>query len=101
MLWSGNHIGHGTIIGDHTYLASHVVVSGHCNIGKRCFIGVNATLKDYLKVVDDVFIGMDASVVKNASDGTVILGASSIILEADDRKAKVIKNHILNFEEQN
>ncbi|MGH1403793.1 MAG: acetyltransferase [Alphaproteobacteria bacterium] len=91
MLWSGNHIGHGSVIGDHTYFASHVVVSGHCQIGKRCFFGVNATLRDFLKIGDDVFVAMDASVTKDLKDGSVVLGSSVTILEADDRKARAIK----------
>ena len=58
---------------------------------QRCFLGVNATLKDFLNIGDDVFIGMDASVVKNAKDGEVILGESSASLDADDRRAKAVK----------
>ncbi len=91
VLWSGNHIGHETEIRDHTYLSSHVVVSGHCTIGERCFFGVNATLKDFLTIGDDVFVAMDASVTKNLPSGSVVLGAGSTILEAEDRKAKAIK----------
>lgn len=91
VLWSGNHIGHGSQIADHTYLASHVVVSGHCKIGQRCFFGVNATLKDFLVIGDDVFIGMDASVTKDVKDGAVVLGSASTILEKDDRKARALK----------
>lgn len=90
MLWSGNHIGHGTEIGDHTYLASHIVVSGHCKIGQRCFFGVNATLRDFLNIGDDCFIAMDGSVTKDLPAGCVVLGASSTVLPADDRKAQAI-----------
>lgn len=91
MLWSGNHIGHGTRIAGHSYLASQIVVSGHCNIGQRCFIGVNATLRDFLTIGDDVFIAMDASVTKDVANGGVVLGAASTILASNDRKAQAIK----------
>ncbi|WP_085909924.1 acetyltransferase [Kiloniella majae] len=91
MMWSGNHIGHGTTIGDHTYLASHVVLSGNCNIGQRCFFGVNATVKDFTAVGDDVFIAMDASVVKDVQSGSVIMGAKGEVLTLDDRRARIIK----------
>ena len=91
MLWSGNHLGHGSVIQDHCYLSSHVVVSGNCNIGKRCFFGVNSSLKDFLNIGDDVFIGMDATIVKNMKNGSVALGEGSNILEPDDRKAYIIK----------
>ncbi|SNZ03772.1 sugar O-acyltransferase, sialic acid O-acetyltransferase NeuD family [Persephonella hydrogeniphila] len=91
VLWSGNHIGHGSSIGDHTYISSHVVVSGHCTIGKRCFIGVNATLKDFIKVGDDVFITMGALVTRDIPDGSVVLTESSKILKSDDKLAIRLK----------
>ena len=91
MLWSGNHIGHGTVIGDHTYLASHVVISGHCHIGRRCFIGVNATFRDFLKIGDDVFVGMDSSVSKDLENGSMVLSVQSEFFGPDDRKAQRIK----------
>lgn len=91
MLWSGNHIGHGTEIDDHAYLASHVVVSGHCKIGKRCFIGVNATLRDFLTIGDDCFITMDASIIKDMQSGSVAFGNQAEIMDADDRRAKIVK----------
>ena len=97
MIWSGNHLGHGSVIGDHNYIASHVVISGHCRIGKRCFFGVNATLKDFTVVGDDCFIGMDASVVRDLADGAVVLGASAEIFNAEDRRAKVIKKKFFKF----
>jgi len=98
MLWSGNHIGHGSVIGDHTYFASHVVVSGHCTIGQRCFFGVNATLRDFLTIGDDCFIAMGASIVKDLGDGAVALGAASTILEGDDPKAIKIRNKYFGIE---
>ncbi len=91
MLWSGNHIGHGSSIGDHSYLASHVVVSGHCQIGERCFFGVNATLKDFLEIGSDVFVGMSAVVAKNVPDGAVVISGASEILGPQERKARVLK----------
>mgnify|MGYP001394246558 FL=1 len=91
MLWSGNHIGHGTVIRDHTYVSSHVVISGHCDIGKRCFLGVNSTIKDFTKVGDDCFITMDASIVGDLENGSVALGALGTIFESDDKRARMIK----------
>lgn len=91
MLWSGNHIGHGSRLEDHVYLASHVVLSGHTVVGERTFIGVNATVKDFTKIGKDVFITMGALVVKDAPDGAVILGAQGTVFEADSRQAQSIK----------
>lgn len=84
MLWSGNHLGHGSIIRDHVYFASHICMSGFCDIGERTFIGVNATLRDFCKVGHDCFITMDASVVTDVPFGSVVLADRATILKQDD-----------------
>jgi sugar O-acyltransferase (sialic acid O-acetyltransferase NeuD family) len=91
MIWSGNHLGHGTVIGDHTYIASHVVISGHCTIGQRCFFGVNATVKDFTGIGDECFVAMDASVTKDMPSGAVALGAPAEIYDPEDRRARTLK----------
>ncbi len=91
MLWSGNHIGHGSVIDDHVYISSHVVVSGHCKIGKRCFLGVNATIRDFTIVGSDCFVAMDASVTSDLTEGSVVLGQAGTVMDASDRRARVIK----------
>lgn len=90
MIWSGNHLGHGSSISDHTYVASHVVISGHCKIGQRCFFGVNATLRDFLTIGDDVFVGMHAAVVQDVPTGSVVIGQSGEVLAPDDRRARFL-----------
>ncbi|MEE2526207.1 acetyltransferase [Hyphobacterium sp. HN65] len=99
MLWSGNHIGHGTHIGSHTYFASHIVVSGHCRIGERCFFGVNATLRDFLKVGDEAFIAMDASLTKDVEAGSVVLGAPATVFGPDDPKGRRIRNNYFGLDD--
>jgi len=90
MLWSGNHIGHGSTIKEHAYLASHVVISGHVEIGRRCFIGVNATIRDFLLIGDDTFIGMGAIVTRNLAEGSVVLPSKSEVIEGSDPIARRI-----------
>lgn len=91
MLWSGNHIGHGSVVRDHVYIASHAVISGHCDIGERTFIGVNSTVKDFTKIGADCFIGMGVNVTQTCSDGSVILPAKSAVLSSADPLAIKIK----------
>lgn len=88
MLWSGNHIGHGSTIKEHAYLASHVVISGHVEIGRRCFIGVNATIRDFLQIGDDTFVGMGAIVTRNLAEGSVVLPSKSEVIDGSDPKAR-------------
>jgi sugar O-acyltransferase (sialic acid O-acetyltransferase NeuD family) len=90
MLWSGNHVGHGSTIKEHAYLASHVVISGHVEIGRRCFIGVNATIRDFLLIGDDTFIGMGAIVTRNLAEGSVVLPSKSEVIEGSDPVARRI-----------
>jgi len=90
MLWSGNHVGHGSTIKEHAYLASHVVISGHVEIGRRCFIGVNATIRDFLLIGDDTFIGMGAIVTRNLPEGSVVLPSKSEVIEGSDPIARRI-----------
>ena len=96
MIWSGNHLGHGSEIHDHTYISSHVVISGHCVVGERTFLGVNATVKDFTKIGKDVFIAMDASVVGNVEDGAMVLGAKSESYKEDNKITKMIKRKYFN-----
>jgi sugar O-acyltransferase (sialic acid O-acetyltransferase NeuD family) len=90
MLWSGNHIGHGSTIKEHAYLSSHAVISGHVEVGKRCFIGVNAAVRDFVKVGNDSFIGMGALVTQDLPNGSVVLPSRSNLIEASDPKARSI-----------
>ena len=91
MIWSGNHIGHGTIVEDHAYISSHVVISGHCIIGEASFLGVNSTIKDFTTIGASCFIGMGANVVANMADGSVAIDKSTQIFNADDRRARAIR----------
>lgn len=65
VLWSGNHIGHGTIIEDDVWLTSHDVVSGFCHIGRGCFIGVNVSIGDNVSIAEDIVLGAGAVTVKD------------------------------------
>ncbi len=91
MIWSSNHIGHGSIVHDHAYISSHVVIAGHCRIGERCFLGINSSIKDFTNIGEDSFVGMSASVTKDIEAGSVVVGASSEIFAPDDRRAQTLK----------
>lgn len=65
VLWSGNHIGHGTVIKDHVMLTSHVVVSGCCVIDEYAFLGVNATVRDETVIARETLVGMGVTILKD------------------------------------
>ena len=90
MLWSGNHVGHGSELRDHVYVASHVVFSGHTVIGERCFFGVNATVRDFVTVGADSFITMGALVTTNIEPGSVVLAGRGTTYGPETREAASI-----------
>lgn len=93
MIWSGNHLGHGTQVNDHVYISSHVCISGHCVIGERTFMGVNATTKDFITIGADTFVAMDASVTRDVHESAVVLGARSEIHEVDSEIAQRVRSN--------
>ena len=67
-------IGHDTIIGDYFTTAPGVKISGNCNIGDRVYLGTNASIKEKIKITDDVVIGLNSGVVKNIDKNGVYVG---------------------------
>jgi sugar O-acyltransferase (sialic acid O-acetyltransferase NeuD family) len=65
VLWSGNHIGHHSQIGDHCFITSHVVIAGNVKVEEQCFIGINATVRDGITVGTKSVIGAGALVMCN------------------------------------
>lgn len=65
VLWSGNHIGHGTVIKDHVMITSHVVISGCCTVGEYSFLGVNATVRDETIIGKETLVGMGVTILKD------------------------------------
>lgn len=92
MIWSGNHLGHGTLVHDHVYISSHVCISGHCVIGERTFMGVNATTRDFITIGADSFVAMDASVTRDVPASSVVLGARSETHEVGSEMAQRVRS---------
>jgi len=75
VLWSGNHIGHHSQIHDHVTFTSHVVLSGHCKVEKYCTFGVNSTIRDGVTLKEGTFVAMGATVVKDSSPWSLLIGS--------------------------
>lgn len=67
-------IGHDCVIGDYFTSAPGVKISGNCIFGNSVYIGTNASVKQGIKICDDVTIGMGAVVVKNIEEPGVYIG---------------------------
>lgn len=87
-MWSGNHIGHGSVIGDHCFITSHVVVSGHVTIGPYSFLGVNCTIRDGITVAKECVIGAGAVIVKDTEEKGVYIGKAAELYQKDSSQSK-------------
>jgi sugar O-acyltransferase (sialic acid O-acetyltransferase NeuD family) len=77
VLWSGNHIGHGTVIKDHVMITSHVVISGCCTVEEFAFLGVNATVRDETIIARETLVGMGATILKDTKEYEVYKAAGT------------------------
>ena len=67
-------IGHDTIVGDFFTTAPNANISGNCNIGKRVYFGTNSSVREKIKICDDVIIGLNGGVVKNINESGTYIG---------------------------
>lgn len=89
VLWSGNHIGHGTVIKDHVMITSHVVISGCCTVGDFSFLGVNATVRDETVIAAETLVGMGATILKDTKEFEVYkaLGTEPAAVRSDQLRS--------------
>ena len=73
----GNHIGHDCIIGDFFTAMPGSIVSGNVEIGDRSYLGTNSSIREKIKICDDVTIGLNSGVVKNILESGVYVGTPS------------------------
>jgi len=71
-------IGHDCMIGDYFTTAPGVNISGSCEIGNNVYIGTNASVKQGIRICDDVTIGMGAVVVKNIEEHGTYIGNPAV-----------------------
>lgn len=88
IMWSGNHIGHGTQIGDHCYISSHVVISGFVKIRSNCFFGVNSTIRDSITIEKECVIGAGSVILESTKEREVYTpgGTKPIAITSDKLK---------------
>lgn len=70
----GNQIGHDTIIGNFFSAMPGSIVSGNVFIGDRCYFGTNSSVKEKIRICDDVIVGSNATIVKNINSAGTYVG---------------------------
>ncbi len=88
ILWSGNHIGHGTIIENNCYISSHVVISGNVHLESNVFIGVNASIRDSIIIRKETLIGAGAVIMEDTMQKSVYVPERAKLL--DKKSDKII-----------
>jgi len=69
------HIAHNVHIGKNCLLTAGVTTSGSCKIGDDVYIGTAATIRDWIKIGRNSFIGIGSLVVKNVPSGITVMGS--------------------------
>lgn len=67
-------VGHDCTIGDYFTTAPGAKISGICNFGDCVYFGTSASVRQGVKIVDNVTIGMGGVVVKDVLDSGVYVG---------------------------
>jgi sugar O-acyltransferase (sialic acid O-acetyltransferase NeuD family) len=67
-------IGHDTITGSYFTTSPGVNVSGNCVIGDSVFCGANSTIREKVKICDNVVLGLNTGVIKDITVSGVYTG---------------------------
>jgi UDP-3-O-[3-hydroxymyristoyl] glucosamine N-acyltransferase LpxD len=67
-------IAHNVKIGKNTEITTGTIIGGSTSIGNMTWTGLNSTLKDNIKVGNNVLIGAGAAVIKDVQDGDIVAG---------------------------
>lgn len=70
----GVQIGHDSIIGDFFSAMPGSIVSGNCEIGDSVYLGSNSSVREKIKISNDVIVGLNSGVVKNINTGGTYVG---------------------------
>ena len=67
-------IGHDTVVGNNNFIAAHTCIGSGLKIGNGNFTGLNCSMKNFVEMGDYNLIGMASNVVKNVTNGNVLVG---------------------------
>jgi UDP-3-O-[3-hydroxymyristoyl] glucosamine N-acyltransferase LpxD len=68
------HIAHNVVIGRNCELTAGTIIGGSTTLGDMCWTGLNSTLKDNIKVGNNVIVGAGAAVIHDVIDGDIVAG---------------------------
>jgi UDP-3-O-[3-hydroxymyristoyl] glucosamine N-acyltransferase len=67
-------IAHNVVIGTNSEVTTGTIIGGSTSIGNMCWTGLNSTLKDNIKIGNNVLIAAGAVVIHDVQDGDIVAG---------------------------
>jgi UDP-3-O-[3-hydroxymyristoyl] glucosamine N-acyltransferase len=83
------HVAHNVVIGKNCELTAGTIIGGSTSVGNMCWTGLNCTLKDNIKVGNNVIVASGASVIRDVQDQDIVAG-----VPAKSIKEKVTTNQL-------
>jgi UDP-3-O-[3-hydroxymyristoyl] glucosamine N-acyltransferase len=71
---NGVHIAHNVRIGRRTLVIAHAEISGSVEIGEDCWIAPNVSIKEKVKIGNNVLVGIGSVVLNDVGDNLVVAG---------------------------
>lgn len=68
------HIGHDCFIGDYFSAMPGAIISGNVTIGSKVYLGTNSSIREKIKICDDVVVGLNSGVVKDIIHPGIYIG---------------------------
>jgi UDP-3-O-[3-hydroxymyristoyl] glucosamine N-acyltransferase len=68
------HVAHNVTVGRNCELTAGTIIGGSTTIGDSCWTGLNSTVKNKLKIGNNVIIASGASVIRNVPDEDIVAG---------------------------
>ena len=82
-------IAHNVVIGRNSEITTGMIIGGSTRIGEMCWTGLNSTLKDNIRLGDNVLVAAGAVVIRDVPDKRHSGGSSSTFdpRQGEDRYA--------------
>lgn len=77
---NGVHIAHNVIIGKRTLVIAHAEISGSVQIGEDCWIAPNVSIKEKVRIGDNVLVGIGSVVLRDIESNQVVAGVPARLI---------------------
>jgi len=75
------HIAHNVKIGENTLIIANCMIAGSATIGKNSWIAPSSSVRNGIKIGDNVTVGMGSVVTKNVDDHQIVAGNPAMLMK--------------------